>query len=74
MTACWEPEARQAPPCLHRLAAAATEGEIHLADGVGVESVTRALGISGNVSMRTVWKLRFVSSSIACNDLPRMIW
>src|SRR5262245_26738848 len=34
-----------------RLAAAATEGKMHLADGVGVESVTRALGIPAKVSL-----------------------
>src|SRR5262245_7101097 len=35
---------------LYRLAAAATEGKMHLADGVGVERMTRTLGVSAKVS------------------------
>src|SRR5262249_28722285 len=35
---------------LYRLAAAATEGKMHLADGVGVQRMTRTLGVSAKVS------------------------
>src|SRR5262249_40997758 len=37
---------------LYRLAAAATEGKMHLADGVGVKRMTRTLGVSAKVSSR----------------------
>src|SRR5262245_26522595 len=35
---------------LYRLAAAATEGKMHLADGVGVKRMTRAMDVAGSVS------------------------
>src|SRR5262245_1741442 len=35
---------------LYRLAAAATESGVHLADGVGVQRMTRTLGVSAKVS------------------------
>src|SRR5262245_34139637 len=37
---------------LYRLAAAATEGGVHLADGVGVQRMTRTLGVSAKVSFK----------------------
>src|SRR5262249_60483450 len=42
---------------LYRLAAAATEGKMHLADGVGVQRMTRTLGVSGSVSRHPRSKL-----------------
>src|SRR5262245_25180415 len=35
---------------LYRLAAAATEGKMHLADGVGVQRMTRTMDVAGKVS------------------------
>src|SRR5262249_37756286 len=35
---------------LYRLAAAATEGKMHLADGIGVQRLTRPTGVSPRVS------------------------
>jgi hypothetical protein len=49
-----------------RLAAATTEGKMHLADGVGVQRMTRTLGVSAKVSRHP---FRELSVCLSLDDL-----
>src|SRR5262249_16830070 len=55
---CWSRCKSTPHHLLYRLAAAATEGKMHLADGVGVQRMTRTMDVAAKVSKAQSQALR----------------